>query len=102
MRRHAITESPFVGDRLRAYMEMSPLIHLPKARTPTLVMSMTGDVRVVITGSYKIYHALKDNGVPVQFVAFPGGGHGPADPVRQLERDRRWVEWLARWLEDRT
>jgi dipeptidyl aminopeptidase/acylaminoacyl peptidase len=102
MRRHAITESPFVGDRLRAYMEMSPLIHLPKARTPTLVMSMTGDVRVVITGSYKIYHALKDNGVPVQFVAFPGGGHSPADPVRQLDRDRRWVEWLARWLDERT
>ncbi|MFN2567098.1 MAG: prolyl oligopeptidase family serine peptidase [Gemmatimonadaceae bacterium] len=98
MRRHAITESPFVGDRLRAYLEMSPLIHLPKARTPTLVMSTTGDVRVVVTGSYKIYRALKDNGVPVQFVAFPGGGHSPADPVRQLERDRRWVEWLARWL----
>jgi dipeptidyl aminopeptidase/acylaminoacyl peptidase len=99
MRRHAITESPFVGDRLWAYMEMSPLVHLPKVRTPTLVMSMTGDVRVVITGSYKIYHALKDNGVPVQFVVFPGGGHSPADPVRQLDRDRRWVEWLARWLE---
>ncbi|MDQ3996296.1 MAG: S9 family peptidase [Gemmatimonadota bacterium] len=102
MRRHAITESPFVGDRLRAYVEMSPLIHLPKARTPTLVMSTTGDVRVVVTGSYKIYHALKDNGVPVQFVAFPGGGHSPGDPVRQLERDRRWVEWLARWLGERT
>ena len=102
MRRHAITESLFVGDRLQTYMEMSPLIHLPKARTPTLVMSMTGDVRVVITGSYKIYHALKDNGVPVQFVAFPGGGHSPGDPVRQLDRDRRWVEWLARWLEERT
>jgi dipeptidyl aminopeptidase/acylaminoacyl peptidase len=102
MRRHAITESPFVGDRLRAFIEMSPLIHLPQARAPTLVMSMTGDVRVVITGSYKIYHALKDNGVPVRFVAFPGGGHSPSDPVRQLERDRRWVVWLARWLDDRT
>jgi dipeptidyl aminopeptidase/acylaminoacyl peptidase len=79
-------------------MEMSPLTHPPKVRTPTLVMSLTGDVRVVVTGSYKIYRALKDNGVPVEFVAFPGGGHSPADPVRQLERDRRWVEWLARWL----
>jgi dipeptidyl aminopeptidase/acylaminoacyl peptidase len=99
MRRHAITGSPFVGDNLRKYMEMSPLLLLPKARTPTLVMSMTGDVRVVVAGSYKIYRALKDNGVPVEFVAFPGSGHSPADPVRQLERDRRWVEWLARWLE---
>jgi dipeptidyl aminopeptidase/acylaminoacyl peptidase len=99
MRRHAITDSPFVGDNLRKYMAMSPLLHLSKARTPTLVMSMTGDVRVVVTGSYKIHRALKDNGVPVEFVAFPGGGHSPADPVRQLERDRRWVEWLARWLQ---
>ena len=98
MRRHAITGSPFVGDNLRKYMEMSPLIHLPRVRTPTLVMSLTGDVRVVVTGSYKIYRALKDNGVPVEFVAFPGGGHSPADPVRQLERDRRWMEWLDRWL----
>ena len=100
MRRHAISESPFVGDNLPRYMAMSPLVHLPKARTPTLVMSTTGDVRVVVAGSYKIYHALRDNGVPVQFVAFPGGGHSPSDPVRALERDRRWIEWLARWLND--
>ena len=90
--------SPFVGDNLAKYMAMSPIVHLPKARTPTLVMSMSNDVRVSVTGSYKLYHALKDNGVPTQFVSFPGGGHSPADPVRQLERDRRWVEWLARWL----
>lgn len=98
MRRHAITASPFVGENLQKYLVMSPLTHLPKARTPTLVMSTTGDVRVAVTGSYKIYRALKDNGVPVEFVAFPGGGHSPGDPVRQLERDRRWVEWLAHWL----
>ena len=99
MRRHAITASPFVGENLARYMAMSPLAHLPKARTPTLVMSMAADVRVSVTGSYKLYHALKDNGVPVQFVSFPGGGHSPADPARQLDRDRRWVEWLARWLD---
>jgi dipeptidyl aminopeptidase/acylaminoacyl peptidase len=98
MRRHAITSSPFVGDNLPRYMAMSPITNLPKARTPTLVMSMSADVRVSVTGSYKLYHALRDNGVPVRFVSFPGGGHSPADPVRQLERDRRWVEWLARWL----
>ena len=99
MRRHAITDSPFTGDNLAKYMAMSPITHLSKARAPTLVMSTTGDVRVVVTGSYKIYHALKDNGVPVQFVAFPGGGHSPADPVRALDRDRRWVDWIGRWLD---
>lgn len=98
MRRHAITASPFTGNNLARAMAQSPITHLSKARAPTLVMSMTADERVVIMGSYKIFHALKDNDVPVQFVAFPGGGHSPGDPVRQLERDARWVEWVARWI----
>jgi len=99
MRRHAITSSPFTGDNLARYMAQSPIIHLSKARAPTLVMSMTADVRVVVMGSYKIFRALQDNEVPVQFIAFPGGGHSPPDPVRQLERDRRWVDWVAQWIE---
>ena len=99
IKRHAITESPFATEQtLQKYLAMSPLLRLPSAKAPTLVMSMTGDVRVVVTGSYKILHALRDRGVPVEFVAFPGGGHSPADPVRQLERDRRWLGWLERWL----
>lgn len=98
MPRHAITASPWVGDNLRRALEMSPLLNLPKIRTPTLILSNTGDVRVVVTGSYKLMQALKANGVPVQFVAYPIGGHSPADPVRQMDVERRWIEWLRRHL----
>jgi dipeptidyl aminopeptidase/acylaminoacyl peptidase len=103
MIRHAITESPWKGDNLTKAFAMSPIVHLSKIRTPTLLMSNTGDVRVVVTGSYKLLQALRANGVPVQFIAYPVGGHSPSDPIRQMDVDRRWVEWLRKYLdEDRT
>lgn len=98
MTRHAITASPWVGDNLRRALEMSPLLNLPRIRTPTLILSNTGDVRVVVTGSYKLLQALKANDVPVQFIAYPISGHSPSDPIRQMDVDRRWVEWLGRYL----
>lgn len=98
MHRHAITASPWVGDRLSAWLAESPLTHAWKIRAPTLILSNTGDARVAVTGSYLLYHALRDNNVPVQFVAYPGPGHAPADPVRQRDVNRRWIDWLRAHL----
>lgn len=98
MRRHAITDSPYKGDNLMKALEQSPLMHLSKIRTPTLIMSKTGDARVTITGSYKLYGALRDNNVPVQFIAYPGPGHFPSDPVRSLDVYTRWIGWLEKYL----
>jgi len=98
MRRHAITASPWVGDRIAAWLAESPFTHAWKIRAPMLILSNTGDARVAVTGSYMLYRALRDNGVAVQFVAYPGPGHAPADPVRQRDVNRRWVEWLQRYL----
>jgi dipeptidyl aminopeptidase/acylaminoacyl peptidase len=95
MRRHAITASPWVGDRLAAWLAESPLTHAWKIRAPTLILSNTGDARVAVTGSYTLYRSLRDNNVPVQFIAYPGPGHSPGDPVRQRDVNRRWVEWLS-------
>jgi dipeptidyl aminopeptidase/acylaminoacyl peptidase len=53
---------------------------------------------VTITQSYELFHALKDNGVPVRFFAYPVSGHFPADPVRQMDVYRRWSEWLVEHL----
>jgi dipeptidyl aminopeptidase/acylaminoacyl peptidase len=87
--------SPHTGDAGDAYREQSPITHIGKARTPTLVLSTTGDLRVPVTQSYRLYHALKDNGVETRFVAFPVGGHFPADPVRTRAVYRHWMDWLA-------
>ena len=96
--RYFLGGSPWVGDRAKAYAEQSPITYAAKIRTPTLVLSDTGDERVPITQSYKLYHALRDNGVPTKFIAYPTSGHWPEDPVRTRDIYRRWIEWLDQYL----
>jgi dipeptidyl aminopeptidase/acylaminoacyl peptidase len=91
-------KSPYVGDAWKEYRDQSPITYAAKARTPTLILSTTGDTRVPITQSYRLYHALKDNGVETKFVAFPVGGHFPGDPVRARSVYRHWMEWLETHL----
>jgi len=50
---------------------------------------------VPATQSFEMYHALKDAGVEVKFVAYPVGGHFPGDPVRSADLYKRWVDWIA-------
>lgn len=98
IRRHAITDSPWVGENAKKYFAQSPIANLSKIRTPTLIMSNSGDARVPVIGSYKLFHALRDNNVPVKFIVYPTGGHFPGDPVRSRDVNRRWLEWLAQYL----
>ena len=93
-RRYSYGGSPWDGESGERLRDQSPLTYARNVKTPTLILSTTGDARVVVTQSYKFYHALKDNGVPVKFVAYPVGGHFPADPVRARDVYRRWVAWL--------
>ena len=90
--------SPWVGEYMKAYREQSPITYAAQIKTPTLILSDTGDARVPITQSYLMYHALKDNGVPVKFIAYPVPGHSPGDPVRSKDLYRRWAEWLDEYL----
>jgi dipeptidyl aminopeptidase/acylaminoacyl peptidase len=96
--RYIFNGSPFVGENIKAYREQSPITYANQIKTPTLILSDTGDFRVTITQSYELFHALKDNGIPVRFFAYPVGGHFPADPVRQMDVYRRWSGWLVERL----
>jgi dipeptidyl aminopeptidase/acylaminoacyl peptidase len=96
--RYSFHGSPFVGDNLKDYRAQSPITYAAHIKTPTLIMHDTGDARVTITQGYALYHALKDNGVPVKFIAFPIAGHAPGDPVRRMDVYRRWVEWMDQYL----
>ena len=96
--RYGFKGSPYVGDNLKDYRAQSPITYAAQMKTPTLIMHDTGDARVTITQGYSLYHALKDNGVPVKFIAFPVAGHFPGDPVRQMDVDRYWVEWMDQYL----
>jgi dipeptidyl aminopeptidase/acylaminoacyl peptidase len=90
--------SPWKKEYAKAYEEQSPITYAGAITTPTLIIHDTGDVRVPITNSYAMYHALKDNGVTVKFIAIPTAGHEPSDPVRNSDLDRVWIDWLDQYL----
>jgi len=96
--RYGFKGSPYVGDNLKDYRAQSPITYAAQMKTPTLIMHDTGDARVTVTQGYSLFHALKDNGVPVKFLAFPVAGHFPGDPVRQMDVYRYWVEWMDQYL----
>ena len=96
--RYSFKGSPYIGDNLKDYRAQSPITYFAQMKTPTLIMQDTGDARVPITEGYSLFHALKDNGVPVKFIAIPVAGHFPGDPVRQMDVYRQWVDWMDQYL----
>ncbi len=90
--------SPYVGSNMEAYRAQSPITYAWNITAPTLILSDTGDMRVPITQSYEMFRALKDHGVTTRFFAFPVSGHSPGDPVRAMDVNRRWVDWLVQYL----
>ena len=96
--RYSFKGSPYMGENLKDYRAQSPITYAAQMKTPTLILHDTGDARVTVTQGYSLYHALKDNGVPVKFIVYPVAGHFPGDPVRAMDVDRRWVEWMDQYL----
>jgi dipeptidyl aminopeptidase/acylaminoacyl peptidase len=86
--------SPWKKESAKVYEEQSPITYASTITRPTLILHDTGDQRVPIASSYAMYHALKDNGVTVKFIAIPVAGHVPSDPVRNSDLDCVWLEWL--------
>ncbi len=97
--RFAMGGSPYTKDLEKLYIEQSPISAAWDVTTPTLIMSDVNDARVPITQSYKFFHALKDRGTTVEFWAYPVAGHFPGDPVRSQDVWRRWVDWIAKYLQ---
>ena len=90
--------TPWTAEGEKLYHAQSPMSYVAGTKTPTLIMTTTGDFRVPPAQSYKLYHALKESGVPVSMVAYPVPGHFPGDPYRSRDVYRRWAEWLDKYL----
>ena len=93
--RYALRRLAVEGRRSRRlYREQSPITYARNIKTPTLIMSTTAMRGCRSRSRTSLYRALKDNDVPVTFIAYPMGGHFPGDPVRQKDVYRRWADWV--------
>jgi dipeptidyl aminopeptidase/acylaminoacyl peptidase len=90
--------SPYKGNFLALWRKHSPITYFKDIKTPTLIFCNVFDVRVPIVESYEMYHALRDNGVPVKFYAYPTAGHLPRGPVRLADVYSKWLAWFDRYL----
>ena len=91
--------SPWKKEYAKTYEEQSPITYAGAITTPTLILHDTGDRRVPITNAYALYHALKDNGVTVKFIAIPVDAHFPyGAPVHVSDIYRVWLDWLDQYL----
>jgi dipeptidyl aminopeptidase/acylaminoacyl peptidase len=90
--------SPWTARYYRIWRAQSPITHARSVKAPTLIMGDVGDPNVPLVNSYEWYHALRDNGTPVEFYAYPADTHFPGDIVRTSDVYRRWVGWMTTHL----
>ncbi|MGH8337775.1 MAG: S9 family peptidase, partial [Gammaproteobacteria bacterium] len=77
--------SPWTAKYWNIWREQSPIQYARNVKAPTLIMGDVGDSNVPLVNSYEWYHALRDNGVTVEFYAYPADTHFPHDIVRTTD-----------------
>jgi dipeptidyl aminopeptidase/acylaminoacyl peptidase len=80
------------------YWERSPLRHIDRAKTPTLIIHGAADPRVPPTQSLELYTALKWKGVPVEYVVYPREGHGVSERAHQEDFMKRVLAFVDRYV----
>jgi dipeptidyl aminopeptidase/acylaminoacyl peptidase len=84
---------------LDKYLKISyPFLHADRIRTPTLFMVGEKDFNVPAVGSEQMYQALRSQGVPTQYVVYPGQFHGISVPSYQRDRMERYIGWFNKYL----
>jgi dipeptidyl aminopeptidase/acylaminoacyl peptidase len=85
-------------DEPELHWQRSPLAHLDKSRTPTLIVHGTADDRVHPEQSLELYTALRLKKVPTQLVFYPREPHGLNERAHQLDFVTRVLDWFDRHL----
>ncbi len=82
------------------YLARSPLMHVGKVTTPTMLMTGVLDLRTPISQSEEFYRALQVRGVPTVLVRMNEEWHGtssrPSNFMRTQLLQRRWFESYTR------
>lgn len=88
---------PYTEDSVRLY-EISPLFHAHQVTKPLMVLQGANDPRVLQVESDEIVEAVKENGVPVEYVLFPDEGHGFVKKENRIKGYKKVVEFLDKYL----
>lgn len=81
-----------------AYWDQSPLKYITNARTPTMIHVVKGDPRVPSPQSVELHMALKQLGVPTEFLMYPGDSHGIPDPRNRMVKAVAELAWMDHYV----
>jgi dipeptidyl aminopeptidase/acylaminoacyl peptidase len=89
--------APFWEDP-KPWLDHSPLMHVAKVKTPTLLMTGVLDLRTPIGQTEEYYSALKRLGVPVAMLRFENEYHGTSSRPSNFMRTQLYMmSWYNRW-----
>ena len=83
------------------YARLSPITHVERVRTPTLIIHGENDYRTPIGDGEKWFMALKKREVPTELVRYPRSSHGlsrSGEPWLLVDRLERIRSWFTYWL----
>jgi dipeptidyl aminopeptidase/acylaminoacyl peptidase len=94
---------PFFGTSVyndpAVYARSAPITFIKHVSTPTFVYVGDRDVECPMPQTQEFWHALQTFGVPVEFVVYPGQGHGLRDPAARADSQKRTLAWFDRYLQ---
>jgi len=102
-----LTEFEFYGkpwDNFAMYDTLSPIRHVHRVRTPTLIVQSEEDHRTPMGGAELWFMALKKQGVPVELIRYPRSTHElsrSGEPWLLVDRLGRLRQWFTHWLIER-
>jgi dipeptidyl aminopeptidase/acylaminoacyl peptidase len=101
-----LTEFEFYGkpwDNFALYDTLSPIRHVTRVRTPTLMVQSEEDFRTPMGNAELWFMALKKQNVPVELVRYPRSTHElsrSGEPWLLVDRLGRLRQWFTYWLQD--
>jgi dipeptidyl aminopeptidase/acylaminoacyl peptidase len=82
------------------FLERSPIRHVQKNRTPTLILHGKVDPRVHPSQSLELHRHLKTlKQAPVRLVLYEGEGHGNRKAAARLDYHLRMLQWMQHYLQ---
>ncbi len=99
-----LTDYEFYGapwEQRERYRRLSPIAHVERVRTPTLIIEGENDYRTPMVEGEQWFMALKKQHVPVELIRYPRSSHSlsrTGEPWLLVDRLERIRSWFVQWL----
>ena len=95
---HWYFDGDIYGERKQLYSERSPISHINRVVTPTLIVHGQWDRRVPVGQAQEIHRALLRRNVPTKLILYPREGHVPLEISHQRDLFQRWISWFSKYV----